>query len=168
MSRPDSGASAGHSASSAGLFQLGSTAGDSLAGSSGGDVLQGGGGADTLTGGAGADRFVYQAAADSTSAAPDTITDFQHGVDVIDFSGIVGLDSANDIVQFQGKLAGKGNLTLNPHSVAFLESGGDTLVLANTTDVAELVKATDTHAADIKLVLLGTHLGLTGSDFDFF
>ena len=65
-------------------------------------------------------------------------------------------------------MAGKANLTLNPHSVAFLETGSNTLVLANTTDVAELVKATDTHAADMKLVLLGTHLGLTGSDFDLF
>ena len=41
-------------------------------------------------------------------------------------------------------------------------------MLANTTDVAELVKATDIHAADVTIVLLGTNLGLTGSDFDLF
>jgi Ca2+-binding RTX toxin-like protein len=159
---------AGHNGYSAGLFKLGSTAGDSLAGSSGGDVLQGGGGADTLTGGARRRPLVYKAAADSTSAAPDTITDFQHGVDMIDFSSIAGLDAANGTVQFQGKLAAKAVSRSTRTVVAFLETGGNTVVLANTTDVAELVKATDTHTADMKLVLLGTHLGLTGSDFDLF
>jgi hypothetical protein len=151
---------AGHGGRTSGVFQLGSASADSLAGSAAGDVLQGGGGADTLTGGAGADRFVYKAA-DSTAVAPDTITDFQHGVDQIDFGGL-------GAAQFQGRLAGTGNLALNPHSVAFLETGGNTLVLVNTSDVAELVEATDTHAADVKIVLLGTSLGLVGSDFDLF
>ena len=158
---------AGHGGRTAGLFQLGSASADSLVGSAAGDVLQGGAGADTLTGGAGADRFVYKAA-DSTAATPDTITDFQHGIDQIDLRGITGLGAADGTVQFQGRLAGTGNLTLNPHSVAFLETGGNTLVLANTSDVAELVEATDTHAADVKIVLLGTNLGLVGSDFDLF
>lgn len=161
---------AGHGGRTAGVFQLGSTATDSLAGTAAADVLQGGdgadtlaggAGADTLAGGAGADRFVYRAAADSTAALSDTITDFQHGVDQIDLGGIAGL-------QFQGQLAGSSNLTLNPHSLAFLETGGNTLVLANTTDVVEIVNATDTHAADMKIVLLGANLGLTGSDFDLF
>ncbi|HZB53006.1 MAG TPA: Ig-like domain-containing protein, partial [Reyranella sp.] len=158
---------AGHGGRTEGVFQLGSASADALAGSAAGDVVQGGGGADTLTGGVGADRFVYRAA-DSTAAAADTITDFQHGVDQIDFGGIAGLAAPNGTVEFQGQLAGTGDLKLNPHSVAFLETGGNTLVLANTTDVAELVKATDTHAADVTIVLLGTNLGLTGSDFDLF
>jgi len=156
---------AGHDGRTTGTLQLGSSAANSLAGGSGADVLQGGGGADTLTGNGGADAFVLRATADSTSAAPDTITDFQHGVDKIDFSNIAGLDAANGAVQFQGKLAGAGNLTLNAHSVAFLETGGNTLVLANTTDVAATVTTADSHAADMKIVLLGVNLGLTGSDF---
>jgi Ca2+-binding RTX toxin-like protein len=151
----------------AGVFQLGSASADSVIGSTAGDVLQGAGGADTLTGGAGADRFVYKAA-DSIAAAPDTITDFQHGIDQIDLGGVAGLGAADGTVQFQGQLAGTGDLTLNPHNVALLETGGNTLVLGNTSDVAELVKATDTDAADVKIVLLGTSLGLTGSDFDLF
>ena len=156
---------AGHNGRTTGILQLGSSAADSLAGASGSDVLQGGGGADALTGGGGADTFVLRATADSTSAAPDTLTDFQHGVDKIDFSTIAGLNAANGTVQFQGKLAGAGNLTLNAHSVAFVETGGNTLVLANTTDAAETVTTADTHAADMKIVLLGINLGLTGSDF---
>ena len=159
---------AGHGGRTAGVLQLGSAAADSLEGSTAGDILQGGAGADTLTGAAGADRFVYRAAADSGAAAPDTITDFQHGVDQIDFSAIAGRDAAGGIGHFQGQLTGVGDLTLNPHSVAFLETAGNTLVLANTTDVAEVIRETDTHLADMKIVLLGTQLGLAGSDFDLF
>ncbi|MBI2735833.1 MAG: right-handed parallel beta-helix repeat-containing protein [Rhodospirillales bacterium] len=159
---------AGHAGQTEGVLRLGSASADSLAGSTAGDILQGGGGADRLTGGAGADRFVYRATADSSAAAPDTITDFQHGVDQIDFRAIGGLNAADGISHFQGQLSGVGNLTLNPHSVAFLETAGNTLVLANTTDVAETIKETDSHAADMKIVLLGTHLGLTSSDFDLF
>lgn len=158
---------AGHGGRTAGAFQLGSASADTIVGSTAGDVLQGAGGADTLTGGAGADRFVYKAA-DSIAGAPDTITDFQHGIDQIDLGAIAGLGAADGTVQFQGQLAGTGDLTLNPHSIAFLETGGNTLVLGNTSDVAELVKATDIHTADVKIVLLGTSLGLVGSDFDLF
>ena len=56
--------------------------------SPGPELITGGAGADTLTGLAGADTFVYNSVMDSTLTKSDTITDFQHGVDRIDLSGI--------------------------------------------------------------------------------
>ncbi|MBO9707843.1 MAG: M10 family metallopeptidase C-terminal domain-containing protein [Caulobacter sp.] len=54
-----------------------------------GDTLTGRGGADTLTGGGGADTFVYESVNDSTVAAYDTITDFQHGVDKLQIAPVI-------------------------------------------------------------------------------
>ncbi|TXL79499.1 hypothetical protein FHP25_06020 [Vineibacter terrae] len=153
---------------------LGSYKSDTLSGTSGGDVINGGGGDDKITGGAGADtlsgaagkdRFVYNAAAQSTPAAADTITDFQHGSDKIDFTTIAGITAAAGVPLFQGNITGSGNLTLNPHSVAYVEAGGATHVLVNTSNAPETVTATDTHAANMEIVLLGVNLGLTASDF---
>jgi hypothetical protein len=62
-------------------------------------------------------------------------------------------------------LSGTGNLTLNPHSVGYIEAGGNTEVLVNTTASAEIVTATDPHAANMEIVLTGIHLGLTKGDF---
>jgi len=67
---------------------VGSAYADKLTGGGGNDSLAGGGGADTLAGGAGADVFRYLLATDSTAAAADTITDFQHGIDKIDLTAI--------------------------------------------------------------------------------
>lgn len=55
---------------------------DTLVGGAGHDILSGDLGADVLTGGAGVDRFVF-AINGSTIAAPDRITDFQDGVDLL-------------------------------------------------------------------------------------
>lgn len=57
---------------------------DTLDGGAGNDYLRGYGGNDILTGGSGADRFVFE----RTQAAngTDRITDFETGVDVLDFS----------------------------------------------------------------------------------
>ena len=156
---------AGNSGTSVGKAYLGSSGADTIVGTTAGDKLQGAAGADSLTGGGGADKFVYRAASDSTAGAPDTIADFRHGVDKIDFTNIAGINAGGGIPQFQGKLAGTGNVTLNAHSVAYIETGGNTQVLVNTSRSAETVSATDTHAADMKIVLLGVNLGLTASDF---
>ena len=153
---------------------IGSSAADSLIGTSGNDVIAGNGGNDQITGGAGADRltggpgavtFVYNGAGDSTSSAADTITDFHHGVDKIDFTNIAGIAASGGVPQFQGNITGAGNVTLDAHSIAYMEVGGSTQVLVNATNVAETVSATDTHAADMKITLTGVNLGLTGSDF---
>ena len=69
------------------------------------------------------------------------------------------------IATFQGQLAGTGNLTLNAHSVGYIEVGGNTEVLVNTTNSAQTVTASDVHTASMEIVLAGTHLGLTSSDF---
>lgn len=85
---------------------LGAGAGDDrLLGGTGDDVLTGNAGADTLIGGAGNDSFVFLEAGDAMLSAYDQITDFRHGEDVIDLSGIGGLsfidsadfDAANQI-----------------------------------------------------------------------
>jgi Ca2+-binding RTX toxin-like protein len=53
------------------------------------DILTGGAGADTLTGGGGADVFRFATLDDLTKAdAPDTVTDFTTGADVIDLMGL--------------------------------------------------------------------------------
>lgn len=59
-------------------------------GGSGDDVLIGNQAANVLTGGGGADRFLF---ADDGSV--DTIADFRSGIDLIDLSAIVGLDSSD-------------------------------------------------------------------------
>ncbi|WLA62323.1 cadherin-like domain-containing protein [Bradyrhizobium diazoefficiens] len=55
---------------------------DKLIGGAGNDTIAGGPGADTLTGNAGSDHFLFNA----VSEGVDTITDFTHGTDSIDFA----------------------------------------------------------------------------------
>lgn len=45
-----------------------------------------------MTGGAGADIFIFE-----ITSHRDTITDFEDGVDLLDFSGYVGVNSAADL-----------------------------------------------------------------------
>jgi Ca2+-binding RTX toxin-like protein len=64
---------------------------DYVDGGSGSDFIYGGTGADTLVGGLDADRFIFTSLDDSkfTGGKPqDVITDFQHGQDKIDLSGL--------------------------------------------------------------------------------
>ncbi|HET9187087.1 MAG TPA: Ig-like domain-containing protein, partial [Acidothermaceae bacterium] len=166
--------SAGQVLHGAGQAILGGAADATLTGTGGNDIINanggndtvvGGAGADTLTAGAGKATFAYDAASDSTPGAADTITDFKHGIDKIDFTAIAGINAASGVPQFQGNITGSGNLTLEAHSVAFLEAGGNTHVLVNTTNAAETVTASDTHAADMEITLVGVHLGLTSTDF---
>ena len=67
---------------------VGGAGNDTIVANADGDVLIGGGGADKLIGGAGADTFEYLSVASSTQANPDTIVDFQTGVDKIDLSAL--------------------------------------------------------------------------------
>jgi nucleoid-associated protein YgaU len=156
---------AGNIGKGAGMAYLGGSKADSLAGTAAADILQGGANADSLTGGGGADRFVYRSVSDSRPAAADTITDFLHGVDKIDFTNIAGINATSGVPQFQGKLAAAGNVVLKAHGVAFLESGGFTQVLVNTSNADETVSATNSTAADMKIMLVGVNLGLAASDF---
>ena len=114
----------------------------SLTGTDGNDLIDshganatvtGGGGADRMIAGSGQNTFVYQAASNSTAGASDTIEGFRHGVDKIDFNAIPGI-SRERPGAYQGDLSGPGQHTLAAGSVATLESGGNTLVVANTSD----------------------------------
>lgn len=61
---------------------------DTLIGGGGNDTLDGGTGRDLLSGGAGADMFHFTDASHSTRAAPDGITDFTIGSDLINLTGL--------------------------------------------------------------------------------
>ena len=131
----------------------GSTAANVLMGLAGNDTLVGGSGADLLTGGLGADRFVFSALADSVPGTPDLITDFVHGTDIIDFSGIDAntSSSGNQAFAFGGQ-----NANVVANSVTWFENGGNTFIQAdvngNTT-------------ADFMITLTGTNHNLSASDF---
>ena len=144
---------------------VGGPGNDFIVGNGGNDTFTGGGGADTLVGGAGNDTFVFKAITDSTPASHDTIFNFNHSNDVIEFASISGINGSHGVPTFQGNLTGSGNLVLNAHSVGYIEVGGNTEVLVNTTSSAESVTLSDTHAANMEIVLSGTHLGLTSHDF---
>ncbi|MBP0466363.1 hypothetical protein J5Y09_20715 [Roseomonas sp. PWR1] len=92
---------------------------DDLAGNGGNDTLIGGAGADTLLGGVGLDHFRFTLTADSTLAAPDLVSDFTAGQDLIDLSlidangGILG----NQAFAFIGAAAFSGAGQLRAVSV---------------------------------------------------
>jgi Ca2+-binding RTX toxin-like protein len=165
---------AGLQGHSTGTLVFGSTGNEALTGTSGNDLISadagnhrisGGAGADILTGGSGNATFTYKSASESTFAASDTVTDFRHGADKFDFTSIVGINAVQGVPDFQGNIGGTGVVALQAHSVAFMEIGGQTEVLVNTTGAAEAVSARDFHAANMVITLTGVHLGLTATDF---
>jgi len=115
-----------------------------------------------LTGGGTSDNFVYKAVTDSSNTANgakgvDTITDFSSSHDTFDFSGLG--TTGSDITTYEGQLANTGT-NVAAHSIGWIESGGNTIVYANTSVAAE----TQAHA-DMMIILTGVNLGLTTSDF---
>ncbi len=74
-------------------FAYGGAGDDNIAGGSGDDTLEGGSGDDTLNGGSGADLFLYN----EDSAGKDVITGFDEDEDVIDLTGLTGVDDPSDI-----------------------------------------------------------------------
>ncbi len=94
---------------------VGGLSNDDLRGDAGDDILAGDAGADRLTGGSGRDIFIYRAAAHSTGANFDTITDFVTGEDRIDLTALaptsVTLITVADGTQVVAQSSG-GTLTL--------------------------------------------------------
>jgi Ca2+-binding RTX toxin-like protein len=138
---------------------------DIIFGGDGDDMVRGGTGADRLSGGAGHDIISYASAGDSKPGAADVITDFQHGSDKFDFRALPGNGDAHGDAQFQGLLEASGAQRLNAHSAAYMEVEGHTQLLVNTSNSAEIVSSTDMRSADMHIVLVGIHLGLTDGDF---
>ena len=122
---------------------------DSLSGQGGTDTLSGGQGADTLSGGAAGDAnvFVYGAASD----APDTITDFQPGVDKIDLSAIDGSSAGG----FQHILYGGQSANTVANSLTWSVSGGNTIIRVDTNGNA---------TPEMTITLAGAH-SLSSGDF---
>ena len=118
-----------------------------------------------LIGGSGSDAFVFNAIYESTPFSHDTIQNFNHVNDVIDFTNISGINAVGGVPNFQGQLAGSGNLSLHAHSIGYIEVGGNTEVLINTSNSTETVSASNVHAANMEIVLSGIHLGLASSNF---
>jgi hypothetical protein len=116
---------------------FGSTKADDLTGSAGNDFLVGGGKGDTLTGGAGADAFVYKAIGDSQPGAGnfDTITDFTHGVDRVDFSAIAGLNTGVQAVTVNLLTATPASIAA--HTIDLVTIGGSTTIYANASNSSE-------------------------------
>jgi Ca2+-binding RTX toxin-like protein len=75
---------------------------DWIYGGDGDDKIIGGLGQDVLSGGSGHDIFAYRLAAESPVAAPDVITDFVHGDDKIDLSGLLKQTPDNHPLSFIG------------------------------------------------------------------
>jgi hypothetical protein len=127
--------------------------GDTLIGGAGNDALVGGAAADILTGGADSDTFAYNAVGDSSPTAADTITDFAHGTDIIDLSAIDAntLSSGNQTFAYFAQ-----SVSVFPNGVSWFESNGNTIVQADVNGNA---------TADLRIVLAGTNLGLSASDF---
>lgn len=126
---------------------------DTLNGGSSADSLIGGAGQDILTGGTENDGFYFMQAAESTVAAPDTITDFVHGSDRIGFSLIdANMAVAND----QAFLYGGQNVNAVANSITWYEDGTNTYVQADVNG--------DT-TADMLVEITGINLNLTVADF---
>ena len=70
---------------------------DTISGGTGNDTIDGGAGQDRLTGDGGRDTFVWDDLTYSTSAAPDTITDFVFNGASGDVLDITGLTTGNDV-----------------------------------------------------------------------
>ena len=126
---------------------------DKLFGGAGSDRLIGGAGKDLLTGGADDDVFVFNAVADSTTKASDTIADFQDGIDKIDLSAIDAITGGTDDgFQFIG-------------NAAFVKGAAGLLQV--TTNALQTIVQGDVNGdgkADFKIILTGVH-DLHAGDF---
>ena len=109
---------------------------ENLVGSSFNDTLTGNASANMMTGGPGSDTFRYTAASQSAPGTYDTITDFIHGEDKIDFSALAGL--SNGLASTTTAPA-----TIDPHTLLAYVSGGSTVLYANTTGVTETIATAD-------------------------
>lgn len=117
------------------------------------DQLYGGTKSDLMVGGGGADNFVFILPSSSTATATDVIADFEHGVDSIDFSQIVGgtsfgnltftYDSAQNKTVLTDSVTGikidlYGNITLTADDFIFEAPSAATFVGTSGNDIANV------------------------------
>ena len=106
-----------------------------------------------MNGGSGSDTFVFKATTDSTSGAGhfDTINNFTHGSDHLDFTAIAGA------TQVQANAVAAAGL-VDAHSISwFVDSANNqTIVYVNTTNTANTVS--------MEVHLAGVNVNLAGSD----
>ncbi|WP_246395257.1 cadherin-like domain-containing protein [Afipia massiliensis] len=108
---------------------------------------------DLMVGGGGADNFVFILPSSSTATATDVIADFEHGVDSIDFSQIVGgtsfgnltftYDSAQNKTVLTDSVTGikidlYGNITLTADDFIFEAPSAATFVGTSGNDIANV------------------------------
>ena len=90
-------------------FLNGGAGSDTLLGSIGNDRLNGGEGDDELSGGVGADIFIF---ADGFSDLRDTITDFEDGIDRLNFLNVTGFTEVSDLTISDTSVDGTAGATI--------------------------------------------------------
>jgi Ca2+-binding RTX toxin-like protein len=138
---------------------IGGAGNDTIIGGAGNDTIIGGAGADILTGGADHDNFRFLSSSDSHAGAGqfDTITDFEQGIDKIDFH----LMDAN--VPLTGQQTFIFDTGSGPLNVGHVHAFYDTI---HNVTVVEANTIGQGHALDFHLELTGP-ITLTASDFLF-
>lgn len=141
------------------LTIVGNDGANTLIGTAFADILEGNNGNDTLTGGTGADKFVFDSQPNSTSNK-DTITDFQSGSDILQFS----LNVFTSLGVNPGSLAGE-QFWSAANAVA-AHDADDRLIYNTTSGVLYYDQDGLGGNPAIQVALLGTtvHPGLTYSD----
>ena len=134
-------------------------AGTLTVGLNGNNTITGSGIGDTLTGGDGHDTFVFNAVTNSQAGAAhfDTINDFTHNSDHIDFAAINGLNTGVQDVAFNSLTVAPGSIAA--HTIDIVTIGGNTIVYANSTGSSESLAN-----ADMEIHLTGV-TNVTSSDF---
>lgn len=130
---------------------------DILIGGNGSDFLFSGGGADVLSGNNGSDVFVYLSPGDSTHNRRDTIRDFAHGIDILDFSALEGGSSFHPLVTTSAPLT-----TIDAFTLLAFVSNRDTILFVNNTASAQAIDA-----ASMEILLQGVQ-NLTDSDLGYY
>ncbi|MGZ9213329.1 MAG: M10 family metallopeptidase C-terminal domain-containing protein, partial [Candidatus Binatia bacterium] len=100
-----------------------------------------------------ADRFVFSVLADSGPGAPDLLTDFVHGTDIVDLSAIDPDASSNGNQAFA---FGGQNTNAIAGSVTWFESGQNTIIQAEVSGAPTV---------DFMITLAGIDHNLSASDF---
>ncbi|MFM7083462.1 MAG: M10 family metallopeptidase C-terminal domain-containing protein, partial [Hyphomicrobium sp.] len=136
----------------------GGSGADTLDGGTGADSLNGGAGRDIMTGGADADTFIFNGITESGNSATtrDIITDFVHGVDKIDLSG---MDASSS-------LAGNNSfLWIGTGAFSTSADGQIRYQYDATNNVTVIYGDTDTDTTSEFQIQLAGNITLTESDF---